>query len=107
MRRVFSGGGPMPEMLQQVIREQPDDDLARLACADFFEEQGQSDRAELIRGQIEQDRLPKNDPRAGPLQTRGDALLAEHETKWLGAWADRLVRWTFRRGFLDTVVLEP
>jgi uncharacterized protein (TIGR02996 family) len=97
----------MPAFLLQAIREQPDDDLARLAWADWLEEQGQRDRAELVRVQLEQERLPRNDPRAGPLAVRAGALLAEHERAWLGPWADRLVRWQFRRGFLDSVVLEP
>jgi uncharacterized protein (TIGR02996 family) len=97
----------MREMLLRAVCEQPDDELARLACADSFEEQGLADRAEFIRVQLGLDRLPKGDPLAGPLAVPAEALLAEHETRWLGEWADRLVRWTFRRGFLDGVVLEP
>jgi uncharacterized protein (TIGR02996 family) len=97
----------MSEMLMSIIREQPDDSLARLACADWWEEQGKSDRAEFIRLQVEIDRLPKSDPRTCPLIIRSEALLAEHEKSWLGEWSERLVRWTFRRGFLDSVVLQP
>jgi uncharacterized protein (TIGR02996 family) len=97
----------MGELLMHVIREQPDDDLARLACADWLEEQGRSDRAELIRVQIEVDRLPRHDPGAAPLLLRAGELLAEHESAWLGEWSERLVRWTFRRGFVDSVVMLP
>src|SRR5262249_26875749 len=31
----------------------------------------------------------------------------ELEQDWLGDWADRLVRWTFRRGMLEDVTIRP
>ena len=34
-------------------------------------------------------------------------LTADHELDWLGEWADRLVRWEFRRGLLHSVTLTP
>src|SRR5262249_59171396 len=95
----------MTDMYRAVL-EQPDDDLARLACADWLVEQGQDDRAELVRVQIELHGLPESD-RAFALEDRAEALLAEHERDWLGPWYDRLVRWRFCRGFLDGVTIEP
>src|SRR5262249_18304279 len=46
-------------------------------------------------------------PRAGELAVEAEGLLAEHERRWLGEWAELLVNWSFRRGFLDSVTLEP
>jgi uncharacterized protein (TIGR02996 family) len=96
----------MRDLLPAVL-DQPDDDLLRLACADRLEEDGDADRAHLIRFQVEKHRRPENDERAVELEARAEALLAEHERDWLGEWADRLVRWTFARGFLDSVTIEP
>jgi uncharacterized protein (TIGR02996 family) len=85
----------------------PDDDLPRLVYADWLDERGESARAEVIRLQCASARLPDGDPGAVDLDARAEALLAEHEQEWLGDWHDRLVRWTFRRGFLDGVEIEP
>lgn len=41
------------QALLAAVREQPDDDLPRLAYADWLEEHGQADRAEFIRAQVE------------------------------------------------------
>jgi uncharacterized protein (TIGR02996 family) len=91
----------------QAIDEAPADDAPRLIFADWLDEHGQPDRAEFIRVQCELERLWAGDKRAAELRRRSLALLAEHETRWLGEWADLLVRWTFRRGFLDSVVVTP
>jgi uncharacterized protein (TIGR02996 family) len=88
------------------IIEHPDDDAPRLIYADWLDDHGESDRAELIRLQIESARLPEGDPHAADLDTRAEELLAEHETEWLGEWSERLVRWTFRRGFLDEITID-
>ena len=50
----------------RAIAETPDDDLTRLAYADWLEENGEGDqfaRAELIRVQCEAERLPEWDRR--------------------------------------------
>src|SRR5262249_12087028 len=80
------------------IRETPDDDTPRLVFSDWLEEQGEIARAELIRVQCELARLPTFDPRYPELHLRQLELIAAHEAEWLGEWADRLVRWEFRRG---------
>lgn len=97
----------MRTMLLDAIRAQPDDELARLAYADQLEEAGQADRARLVRVQTEQHRLGEGHPQANRLAQEAEGLLAQHERAWLGPWADRLVRWTFTRGALDKVTLEP
>jgi uncharacterized protein (TIGR02996 family) len=104
----------MPTMLNahafiESIREAPDDDTHRLVFADWLTDHGESARAELIRVQCELARLPTVDPRYPELHLRQLELIAEHETEWLGDWADRLVRWEFRRGLLHSVTIteEP
>ena len=88
------------------IREHPDDDAPRLIYADWLDEHGEPERAEFIRLQIAAAELPEDDPRACDLNIRAEEILAEHETNWLGEWSQRLVRWTFWRGFLDSVTVE-
>jgi uncharacterized protein (TIGR02996 family) len=89
------------------ITAAPDDDGPRLVFADWLDEHGERERAEFIRVQCELARLPDDDKRAKDLRQRSQELQAEHEADWLGEWSGRLVRWTFRRGFLDEVVVTP
>jgi uncharacterized protein (TIGR02996 family) len=91
--------------LMQAIHEQPDDDLPRLAFADWCEEQGAGGaaRAEFIRTQIEHARLSPYDPRRHLLHKREEELLAAHRSEWLGKWADFDIE--FRRGFGERVRL--
>jgi uncharacterized protein (TIGR02996 family) len=89
------------------IRESPDDDTSRLVFADWLDERGESARAEFIRVQCELAKLPTFSPRYPGLHLRQLELLAEHEAEWLGEWADRLVRWEFRRGLLHSITLTP
>jgi uncharacterized protein (TIGR02996 family) len=89
------------------IVQHPDDDAPRLVFADWLEDQGDSARAEFIRVQCELARLDSADERYPDLNVRQLQLLAEHERDWLGEWADRLVRWEFRRGLLHEVTIQP
>jgi uncharacterized protein (TIGR02996 family) len=78
--------------LIDTIRDDPDDDSARLVYADWLEEHGQSDRAEFMRLQL---------ARAAGTATAEDRqrekkLLAAHFNEWLGPVADRRVE--FSRG---------
>ncbi len=89
------------------IRDAPDDDTPRLVFSDWLDEQGEPKRAEFIRVQCQLARLPTSDPRYPELHLRQLELIAEHELDWLGEWAERLVRWEFRRGLLYSVTLTP
>src|SRR5262245_13175122 len=51
------------EALLQAVCDNPTDDAPRLVYADWLEENGDSERAEFIRLQIELARLPLGDPR--------------------------------------------
>jgi uncharacterized protein (TIGR02996 family) len=80
-----------------------DDDTPRLVYADWLEENGQPERAEFIRVQVELERLPLDAPGRPALEARAEDLLTESEERWLAPVPAQLLRWTWRRGFLETV----
>src|SRR5215510_5088291 len=67
----------------------------------------QAARTELIRVQFELAApvllTRSTAERAAELTRRQAELLAAWERVWLGAWADVLDGWTFRRGFVEAV----
>jgi uncharacterized protein (TIGR02996 family) len=79
------------------------DDTPRLVCADWLDEHGQPERAEFIRAQVELERLPPESPARPALEDRAEDLLTECEERWLAPVPAQLLRWTWRRGFLETV----
>jgi uncharacterized protein (TIGR02996 family) len=87
--------------LWKAILAEPDEDAHRLVYADWLDDHGEADHAELIRVQCELARLPVGDARRVELELRAGALLQEHR----GAWLEGLPKWvkrdyvTFRRGF--------
>jgi len=86
------------------ILAHPDDDDGRLVYADWLEEAGQSDRAELIRVQLKRAALPRWDAAQLPLKIRESQLLKEHEDDWKAELPRfKGVSWgEFRRGFIST-----
>jgi uncharacterized protein (TIGR02996 family) len=94
-----------PQDFVPAIREHPDDDLPRLACADWFEEHSQPERAEFIRAQIELARLDPKARRRRRMQERADELLAAHEEEWAGPLLELVNKVRFRRGFVERVTL--
>jgi uncharacterized protein (TIGR02996 family) len=102
--------------LLRAIVESPDDDLPRLAYADWLEEQGNDDRAEFIRVQLRLARMAATAPEREEGQRRERELLETHADEWLKPFrkwlhepADILIphrpRWEFRRGFLERATL--
>lgn len=88
-----------------------DDDLPRLVYADWCDENGDPDRAEFIRTQIEIAKGAKG-KKLAKLQKREKELLAEHWTEWT-----ELVRefvddrysaepFRFRRGFVEDISIH-
>jgi uncharacterized protein (TIGR02996 family) len=94
------------DALLAAVRASPDEDLPRLAFADWYDEHGDAARAEFIRAQVEADRLDESDPVRVALEDRADALLAEHRAEWLGSAGDHTNRWVFRRGFVESAAVE-
>jgi uncharacterized protein (TIGR02996 family) len=83
-----------------------DDDTPRLVYADWLDEHGQPERAEFIRAQVELERLPMDSPARPGLEERAEDLLTESEERWLAPVPAQLLRWTWRRGFLETVEFD-
>jgi uncharacterized protein (TIGR02996 family) len=96
------------DVLLAAIREHPDDDLPRLAFADWLEEQGELERSSFIRRQIELARWPEWDPRWQR------AYVLDFARFWGLPWRDVLpplprgLKWDaqqpYWRGFPDKVV---
>src|SRR5829696_7073157 len=81
-----------------------DDDTPRLVYADWLEENGQEERAEFIRVQVQRARLPEWDPAQVRLRLREQALLEAHGEAWLAAMPKiKGVRW---EGFRRSIVAE-
>src|SRR5262249_29562537 len=83
----------------------PEDDAPRLVYADWLEDNGQPERAELIRVEVGIERLPADDPQGRPLVWRARALYDQHQHNF-GAGLPRAVQhftWHFRRGFVARV----
>jgi uncharacterized protein (TIGR02996 family) len=83
------------------IIEHPNDDGPRLIYADWLEDHGQAERAELIRVQCELARLTEDGTlRREKLQARERALLLTHEEKWTEPFAGLGATCWFRRGLV-------
>jgi uncharacterized protein (TIGR02996 family) len=88
--------------LWQAILERPDDDLPRLAYADWLEENGEEKRARFIRLQLEKARLPSDDPRRIELLTREKELLDCDECRHSELPRLKGIGWKrFWRGFVS------
>jgi uncharacterized protein (TIGR02996 family) len=93
-----------PAFLNAII-ENPEDDTARLAYADWLDENGDSTRSEFIRVQCALSRKAKYDPSRELLEKRVRELLARHEDEWAKPVAAITREYEFHRGFIDTVVI--
>jgi uncharacterized protein (TIGR02996 family) len=92
------------------IHEHPDDDDVRLIYADWLAENGQPERAEFIRIQIELEKLPQWSGRARALRVQESKLFDTHVRG--GAWVSHLpeldgITWEFERGCIGGVTASP
>jgi uncharacterized protein (TIGR02996 family) len=99
------------------IFEHPDDDVARLACADWLLERGDpasAARGEFIQVQVELARRAEKPhlaeradaERLPALKLRESALLAEYGARWAKPVAGLVESYQFQRGFIDSVALS-
>ncbi len=77
-----------PELLALLAecRCRPADDLPRLVLADWLDENGQPERAEFVRVQVEVAHPTADVDRIRRLKKREAELLAEHEDEWTGGY---------------------
>lgn len=94
-------------LLAAIIAD-PDDDTVRLAYADHLEEEGEPERAEFVRVQVELARLPAWERRAKLLRFRERLLLVRHGEAWRVALPtlDGVTWGRFERGFVSEVSVE-
>jgi uncharacterized protein (TIGR02996 family) len=83
----------------------PDDDTPRLVYADWLDENGDPDRAEFIRAQIELHRLAADSPRYAELLARQRLLLEANKEAWEAGLpkAPGIGWWRWSRGFVSGV----
>jgi uncharacterized protein (TIGR02996 family) len=89
------------------IRANPDDDTPRLVYADWLEENGDADRAQIIRLQIQRARLPEYDGGAATLLRRERTLLKAHGADWGEVPPGLGIKGELRRGFVEHITLTP
>jgi uncharacterized protein (TIGR02996 family) len=89
------------EALLRAIWAEPDDDAPRLVYADWLEENGQPERAEFIRVQIELASLTRPSPRRQRLLKRQGDLLILYRAEWLVPLCDSALPWQFHRGLVE------
>ena len=90
------------------IWKDPASDAPRLVLADQYEQDGDLERANFIRLQIERANLPSWEARASALELQERALVAKHGEAWR-AHLPQLpgVQWgSFRRGFIRAVAFD-
>src|SRR5262245_30564076 len=100
--RTAGSSDPVPteQTLLGAVLAAPEDEAPRLAYADWLAANGQSERAEFIRLQIERARRPRGDPAGLYPGEREKALLAAHGAQWLAPLPEPIRRVvTFERGF--------
>ena len=93
------------DALLRAIGEQPEEDTPRLMYADWLEEQGESDRADFVRNQVELGRCESNGAERHRLVKKNVYYL----TNFVRRWRDELPRipgieWgDFNRGLIEEV----
>jgi uncharacterized protein (TIGR02996 family) len=88
----------------RAVCEAPDDDVLRLVYADWLEDHGRCERAELIRVQCA---LAAGDPPdRADLERRAHDLLRAHGVEWSAPFRHLATSWEYRRGFVEDVRVE-
>lgn len=86
------------------IYESPEDDAPRLVYADWLEEFGQPERADLIRLEC---RMAKGEPYSSDEDDRAFDLVEEHSKAWTAHLPQaESVTWQFHRGFPEELQIE-
>src|SRR4051794_39215087 len=86
--------------LLSACKERPEENAPRLVLADWLEEHGQPQRAELIRLQVELARSAPWERGRAQRERRVRELTRAHAVEWLGGLAAHLDGWEFRRGLV-------
>ncbi len=82
------------------------DDRPRLVYADFLDDSGEPERAELVRVQLALARLGEDDPRRPALSDRQAELLAKNRAEWTAHLAGLADSVDYRRGVPDSASVD-
>lgn len=82
------------------------DDGLRIIYADFLDDAGEQERAEFVRLQVALARMTEDNPRRAELANREQDLRRSHAAQWSSHLVDLVADCDFRRGVLDSVVLD-
>ena len=82
------------------------DDRPRLVYADFLDDAGEPERAELIRVQLALSRLGEDDPRRPQLKDREAELLNRNRAAWTSHLVGLVLGVDFRRGVPDSASVD-
>ncbi len=94
------------QAFMQSIIETPEDDGPRLVYSDWLEDNGDPERAEFIRVQVQLARLPPDSSERATLVTREQALLQEHGKRWAEPLRGLDWGWRFERGFIAAIQIR-
>lgn len=94
------------DALLAAILANPDEDTPRLMFADWLKENGDSDRGEFVRLQVEAAHAEPFSPSARPLAADAQRLLERHAGEWTRHLAERTVARQFVRGFVEQVTVN-
>lgn len=83
-----------------------DDDRPRLVYADFLDDSGEPERAELVRVQLALAHLSDDDPRRPALSDRQAELLVQNRAAWTAHLAGLGATVDFRRGIPDSPTVD-
>src|SRR5262245_13461541 len=97
---------PDVEALLREAMASPHDPVARGILADWLEENGQPERAELIRLHDRLARAASEDPERQELTSRAQALEEAIERAWLWPLGGLGCEWTFEAGLVKRGSLE-
>jgi len=96
------------DALLAAIHADPDADTARLVYADWLQENGQPERGDFIRAQIEAVRSDPFGPQARRAAGRAEQYLSAHRHAWTRHLSMSFVEWPrFERGFIANLSVEP
>ena len=93
------------QALLRSVLEAPDEDAPRLVYADWLEENGQGERAEFIRLQIDLANDPQDSPKRREKAFRARQLLDAHK-EWGGLLRRAVHEMRFIRGFVEKIDLS-
>src|SRR5262245_12981498 len=100
MTRLSDMSAELTSLLRR-CKEAPEDDLPRMVLADWLEDHGEGERAELVRLSVRLDAEEIDQGDEATSLARLHELYSRNAERWLGGLARRAGEHCFRRGLLE------